>query len=294
MPATSALSIATRSRMWLPRRALATCMRGVLSRNTLGADLNDAQRFNYFPASPLCSISWWFEGISELLPFATDPSLDGPRKPVPARICFHGPSTQPMLSWNPGPGHGMMLILMPDALHSLTGVTAMDYVDRFVDVHKVFSRSWIAMCEGVMAQPDDGARVAWIQDFLEPQWQAARPTLPLHLHHYQDWAQALALRAATSATGRSLRQVERRIKQWAGLPMRELRGFGRAEQAFFRGRSDGAAAGKPRWAELAETSGYADQSHLCRETRRITGFTPDELYRRIAEDEGFWSYRLWQ
>jgi len=143
-------------------------------------------------------------------------------------------------------------------------------------------------------QPDDAARVAWIQDFLEPQWQAARPTLPLHLHHYQDWAQALALRAATSAAGRSLRQAERRIKQWAGIPMRELRGFGRAEQAFFRGMSDGAAAGKPRWAELAETSGYADQSHLCRETRRITGFTPDELYRRIAEDEGFWSYRLWQ
>lgn len=294
MPPSSAISPIARSRMWLPRRALMTCMRGVLARNTLGADLSDAQRFNYFPASPLCSISWWFAGDSEFLPFATAPSLDGPRALPPARICFRGPSTQPVLSWNPGPGHGMMLLLMPDALHSLTGVTAMDYADRFAAVHDVFSAPWIAMCEGVMVQPDDQARVAWIQDFLQPQWQAARPAMPLRLHHYQDWAQALALRAATSAAGRSLRQVERRIKQWAGLPMRELRGFGRAEQAFFRGMSDASGTGKPHWAELAESSGFSDQSHLCRVTRRITGFTPDELYRRIAEDEGFWSYRLWQ
>ena len=46
--------------------------------------------------------------------------------------------------------------------------------------------------------------------------------------------------------------------------------------------------------DVAQASGYADQSHLCRETRRITGFTPDDLYRRIAEEESFWSYRVWQ
>lgn len=38
---------------------------------------------------------------------------------------------------------------------------------------------------------------------------------------------------------------------------------------------------------------YANQSHLCRETRRLTGFSPDELRRRIHGDEGFWLYRLW-
>lgn len=53
-------------------------------------------------------------------------------------------------------------------------------------------------------------------------------------------------------------------------------------------------AAAPRAGELlADASGYADQSHLCREVRRVTGFSPEELYRRIQEDEGFWSYRLW-
>ena len=291
---TSALSAVPLSRLWLPRPALTHCVRAVMSRNTVGVELTDVQRFNYFPASPLCGIGWWFEGVSEMLPFDTQPSLDVPRTQLPSRICFHGPSRQPMLSWNPGPCHGMMLMFMPDALYRLTGITSMDYVDQFVDVRDVFPASWVAMCEAVMAQPDDDARVECIQDFLEPQWQDARAALPLRLHRYQDWAQALALRAATSAPGRSLRQVERRIKQWAGLPMRELRGFGRAEQAFFQGLQDGATGTKPHWAELADSNGYSDQSHLCRETRRITGFTPDDLYRRIAEDEGCWSYRLWQ
>jgi AraC-like DNA-binding protein len=72
------------------------------------------------------------------------------------------------------------------------------------------------------------------------------------------------------------------------------RGLGRAEQAFFRGLTDGAAHTKPCWAKVAESSGYADPSHLCRESRRITGFTPDEWYRRMAEDESFRSYRLWR
>ena len=47
-------------------------------------------------------------------------------------------------------------------------------------------------------------------------------------------------------------------------------------------------------ADIAADEGYADQSHLCRVSRRITGFSPEALRVRIAEDEAFWAYRLWQ
>ena len=136
------------------------------------------------------------------------------------------------------------------------------------------------------------ARVALIEAFLLPRWQAARrPAAVPGLLRLQDWAQGLALRAASSGTGRSLRQAERRIKGWTGLPMRELRGLGRAEQAFFRTLAQG---DEPvRWTDVAADTGYADQSHLCRETRRVTGFAPAELRQRIAEDESFWIYRIW-
>ena len=282
------------NRMWLPRPALTTCIRTVMARSTLGVALTDVQRFNYFPASPLCGISWMLEGEGELLPFSTNP--ERPAQPLQglSHVWFHGPSTQPRVTWNPGPAHGMMLLLMPDALYKMTGIEAQHFVDRFVEVDQALPAPWIAMCEEMRAQPNNDARVEAIQNFLEPLWREVRPALPLQLHRYQDWATALGMRAATSAPGRSLRQVERRIKQWAGLPMRELRGFGRAEQTFFRTLEAADAYGKPPWAEMAEVGGYADQSHLCREVRRITGFAPDDLYRRIAQDECFWSYRLWQ
>jgi AraC-like DNA-binding protein len=102
----------------------------------------------------------------------------------------------------------------------------------------------------------------------------------------------VAQRAATSGPGRSLRQLERRIKRHTGLPMRELRVLSRAEQAFFEARSAQDQA-RLSWTDVASDVGYADQSHLCRETRRVTGFTPEDLRRRIAEDEAFWAYRLW-
>jgi AraC-like DNA-binding protein len=282
------------NRMWLPRASLATCIRTVLARSTLGVVLSDEQRLSYFPASPLCGISWLFEGEGELLPFSTRPERNAqPLQDFPP-VWLHGPSTLPRVTRSPGPAHGMMLLLMPDALHKLTGIELQHLVDRFVEVDKVLPASWITMCENVLTQSDDDARVEVIQNFLEPLWREVRPVLPLQLHRYQDWAHALAMRAATSTPGRSLRQVERRIKQWAGLPMRELRGFGRAEQAFFQTLEAAEVRGKPHWAEMAEAGGYADQSHLCREVRRITGFSPDDLYRRIAQDECFWSYRLWQ
>jgi AraC-like DNA-binding protein len=282
------------NRLWLPRPSLSTCLRGVMSRDTRGVVLNDEQRFNYFPASPLCSISWWFEGLSELLPPGARATLDAPRETPPSRLLFSGPRTGPTVSWNPAPAHGMMLLLMPDALQRLTGIEVQPWVDRFADAAEVLPAPWLAMCDEVMRLADDEARVAMMQDFLQPHWEAQRPRLPLQLHRYEDWSQAVALRAATSGPGRSLRQIERRIKQWTGLPLRELRGLSRGEQAFFHGLAAVEQGARPQWAELADATGFADQSHLCRETRRITGFTPEELFRRIKTDEGFWSYRLWQ
>ena len=103
----------------------------------------------------------------------------------------------------------------------------------------------------------------------------------------------LAQRAALSAPGRSLRQLERRIKRWAGLPLRDLRGFGKAEQAFFDTIAAEAAQGSVNWADVAAGAGFSDQSHLCRVTRRITGYAPQALYDGIYGDEAFWVYRIW-
>ena len=275
------------NRLWLPRLSLTACVRGVMARDTCGVDLSEAQRYNHFPATPLCSITWWLTG--ESLRFDPADPL-GPRWPLPARTAFAGPHNHPTASWNPGPVHGMMVVLLPDALHHLFGLDTSRWVNQIVDAAEVLPPDWLAMCEAVHHAVDDDARVRLIEEFLDPLWQAARPAQAGSGQRYGDWAQGLALRAATSGPGRSLRQMERRIKQWTGQPMRELRGMARAERAFFDAI---AAAPEPNWSDLAASGGYADQSHLCRETRRVTGFSPGELSKRILEDEAFWAYRVW-
>jgi AraC-like DNA-binding protein len=161
----------------------------------------------------------------------------------------------------------------------------------YLPAQALLPRDWHAWMRSVAAAPDDGTRMQLIADFLRPRWQAAA-LRDSNGGRYRDWAEALALRAATSRGGRSLRQIERRIKRWAGLPMREIQAMARAESALL------AATASPRggeigWAELAVEQGYADQPHLCRTTKRLTGFSPAELARRLPEDDALWAYRLW-
>jgi AraC-like DNA-binding protein len=283
------------TRVWLPRLPLASCIRGTMTRDTRHAGLAPEQDFNYFPASPLCSISWWIHGRAErvLGPFPERPAtLDDPREPIAARIVLGGPFNTPSVSWNDGPMQGLMLMFMPDALQLMTRFDPAAHLNRLSDIHETLPPDWCAMCEQVLSDPDDATRVRRIEDFLAPRWAAVRPRHALAGHRYHNWAQGLAMRAAQSSAGSSLRQIERRIKLWAGQPMRELQGMSRLERAFF----DGVAAeeaGRLNFAELAAGSGYADQAHLTRVTRRLTGFSPAELNRRIHAEEPFWAYRAW-
>lgn len=281
--------------MWQPRVSLSSCLRGTLVRNILGEELSDAQRINHFPASPMCSLGWLFSGTSYVLkePHGlVEQALASERMPLPGRWVLAGPQTQPRATWMPGPAHGMIVMLMPDALHLLTGLEPADLTDRFVDASACLPAEWLVMCEQVQDAASDALRMDILEAFLDHRWQACRPRFPLNTHRYADWAAYLAQRAALSGPGRSARQLERRVKQWSGLPMRELRGLGRAEQAFFNAMAAN-NEGTFSWADIAADNGYADQSHLCRTVRRITGFTPEALRHGIENEESFWAYRVW-
>jgi len=47
------------------------------------------------------------------------------------------------------------------------------------------------------------------------------------------------------------------------------------------------------WANIAAEAGYADQSHFCRELRRHTGFSPQQLWRLVPQEEDLWVYKAW-
>lgn len=283
----SALSPApSNARLLLPRAALAGCVRAYVVRNTVEVPLTDpAQRLNRFPATPLCSVSFYIEGEAELV----EPPLGTVRPFVRALVM--GPQTRPLVTYNPGPVLVFSVIFPPQSMQALAGCDMSAWVDQILDVRLVLPPEWSTMAEAVLAAPSDEARIAVVEDFLEPRWQAIRAADGA-LAQAGDWLQHLAMQAATAGIGRGVRNVERRIKAWAGLPMRRLRRMQRSEESFFRAR-DAVESGSVSWAELAARAGYADQAHFCRETREITGHTPAELARVSDDDESYWIYRLW-
>lgn len=272
--------------MVAPRLSLASCVRGHVVRSTVGVALDPAQRYNHFPASLLCAISWLFQGEATIVRRGDQAVCEA----TPS-IALIGPHSVPVVSHNPGPVAALMVGLTPASVQALSGVPIDSLVNRVVPLGQVFDGAWQAMAQEVLRAPDDATRIHLVEEFLEPRWARVKDSSVSRVNRYRCWAENLALRAAQSGVGNSLRQAERRIKQWTGQPMRDLRRMVRAEDAFFRTLA-AHEQGALDWAGTAADGGYADQAHLCREVRRITGLSPAALLKAVEQDENYWIYRL--
>jgi hypothetical protein len=274
----------TESRLLAPRQALASCIRAILVRNTVGAGLTPSQRVNRYAASPWCSITWHISGTGIML----EPPL-GQMEPWNP-VLYGGPQTRPTITASPGDVHFIVVLFFPEALQVLTGIDMAATVDNWHTMDQLFDASWQEMAQQVLAAGSDAERIALVEDFLEPRWQALRPDSAAG--HARDWLRRIAVRAAGSGWSQSVRSAERRIKAWAGQPMRSLRRVDRIERSYIEAKQ-ALDEGSVSWADVAAQGGFSDQAHLVREVRDLTGLTPAQLARARLEDESFWLYRIW-
>lgn len=268
---------------------LASCVRAIVTRSTVGAQLRGDERHNFYPASLGCTVSWTLQGHTELVRVGDQFH----HALAPSPVMFTGPQTMPFETRNPDAVQLLLLMFMPDAFHALTGVDLQAHTNQHLPLHAVLGDDWQALASEVMAAPDDAARIARIEAFLRPRWKAARPAAWLHVPHaLTDWAQGLAMRCVTSPQAKSLRQVERRIKQWTGRTQRQLHRLVRGEDALLRAR-ERKALDELAWADFAADEGFSDQSHMCREFRKLTGLRPEEVMQNLDTDERLWLFKAW-
>lgn len=273
----------------LPPPSLQGALVALAARDTRSLSLSSAQRLTHLPASPMVVISW-FRGVG--------PGLVGPGPvwlPFGAPVVISGSQSHPTVSWAPTTGRGYMACFNADAAHALFGVDLGAIQDKIVPVGEVisdtFSPLWHALLEG-----NDEDMLAVLERQLAPRWQAlqgrdsAQPSLR---QLGRNWVDRLAWQAQAWGRVHSARHVERRVKSFSGRSLREWKSLVRTEGLFFAAR-DRYEAGQPlAWAELAQDEGFADQAHMSRVAKQITGFSPGEFAQRFIDDESFWMYRLW-
>ena len=270
------------ARLLSPQADLGGLLAVAVIRDTRGIALGEAERFNCFPASPLCTVTWVAEG--RLHRVDETGSIDS--TPLPPMF-VGGPYHRPLVSWSPGGVHAMTVAVFPDAWSRVTGVAAASLADRFDALDAVLAGEMLQIFRDVLDVDDFTAGFDRLQDRLRScaRAGAAGPseTPPPRL---ADWTQALAARAAGVGRPDSVRTAQRRVKAWTGQTLRELNLHARLESLLDAGgvRSRGLA-------EIAADAGYADQSHMGREVRRHTGQSPVRMRSLVKSDPRYWIYR---
>jgi hypothetical protein len=263
----------------LPDPALSGCIFAAIRRDTRAVTLGDAQRFNHFPASPLVALTCIFHGETRALGRAGDPGS----APVFPAVSVAGPQSRPLTSWNPGPVHALSVGFYPDAWARLTGTPAQDLADRITaDLPAALAPA----LDALQGPGGFARRWAGFQARLGALWHSG--PAPRRGARLADWAHAVTARAALSGPGRSLRAAQRRLRRWTGQNRQTLNHFSRIEDLHQIVSGDDTAD----LAGLAVAAGFSDQSHMGRELRRATGFSPQQLNRLIETEEAFWCYRL--
>jgi AraC-like DNA-binding protein len=239
-----------------------------------------------------------FEGSAEALDAGATFDPQATRQSLPA-MTVTGPHSSPRSVLYGPQADGVMVLFYPDAWWALTGVSPQDLTNQIVDAHSVLPAALLAACERMRKGGHANTRVKTFFEDLLPLWDERdvdrfTPTGPQRnwAQAFAPWMESLALRAAATGWGRSLRQSERRIKQWTGWSLRKLQGSVRGEAAFFA-VMEAMLEDRVDWAQIALDNGFSDQSHFIRETRRITGFSPETLRHGLIHEEAFWVYRAW-
>ncbi|RQS76813.1 AraC family transcriptional regulator [Burkholderia sp. Bp8963] len=281
------------ARLYPAPPALHGAIVAIVCRDTRGFALSDAQCLTHFPASPLVCLSW-FRSFD---PGLVERTADGPRwRPFGAAVTLSGSQLQPVTSWAPTTGRGGVACFTADAAHALFGVALPAIHDRFVDAREALGDAWRPLVDALTDADDDAAALAALERYLAPCWRALQgggsgfASLRDAGRH---WVGRLAWQAREWRRTHGPRQIERRVKAYSGRSMRDWQALVRTESLFFTARDRLEAGHSLDWATLALDEGFADQAHLSRAAKRITGFSPTEFVQRFADDESFWLYRLW-
>jgi AraC-like DNA-binding protein len=225
--------------------------------------------------------SYWVFRVAGALPdgFAHSVPLDGAvslflsrRVGVPLVL---GPRTEPL---RPPVEEGDLVHgvrLWPGAAAAVLRTDVPALRDRVVPLEQVMPGDWAGRFRAAVSDAaDDAAAVRRLDEALSPlvarrvDLDAAVMRAVFAIVHAQG---QVAIGRLAQDCGLSERHLRRRFVAAVGLSPKELARIRRLRASLVEALADP----QRRWVELAAACGYADQAHLVREYRRLSGLAPE-------------------
>ena len=188
-----------------------------------------------------------------------------------------GLHTRPATIDHDGEQHGIQLDVTPLGSRLLFGRPAADLAEGVVPLDEVLGPLAAELHERLWATPGWDERLDLLEALLSRRMEQldARTTVRRELRWA--WAQLCAgasrVDDLADELGWSRRHLSAQFRREFGLSPRTIGRVARFDRARRLLRAGATSAG-PRWSEVAQLSGYADQAHLTREWSRLAGASP--------------------
>ena len=211
------------------------------------------------------------------------------RSQVLPRRYVHGCQSRPCVSRNLGERHSFCAVFYPDAFHALFGVDLAAIQDALVDAAQVMPDHGLRLIDAVAEATSDAERCDIIDGFLATHATALVTTPWMRLRRM---GVNIGLRIAGRLLGVGPRQVQRLARREGGMSVPSLSRLWRGERSLRQARESLGRGQAIDWASHAVDAGYADQSHLVRDCKELSGRTPTQIAQQARRDEADWIYRL--
>lgn len=185
-----------------------------------------------------------------------------------------GPTTGAFQVKAKGPVHVFGAGLTPAGWAALVGSDASAMMNRAIDLNDLFGPVAASAIAALQAALDLPAKTAACEAILGRLMRAERARMLGFVRHVDGWltsGPSPQVNALVAMTGLSRRQVERKCRMLYGAPpkllSRKYRALRAAVALLAEGRSLDEAIGM----------GFYDQSHMNREIKQFTGYTPGQI-----------------
>lgn len=245
------------------------------------------------PSSPLCPYTSLFYDFRTDLPFIDDHEradlaqlrfvlrtprpgdytfADGTRSEAPL-IQLLGPTTGPVRTRGFGPIHVFGCGLLPRGWAALLKFEASLLVNRVIDATSLFGEEIVDLRQELVSASGIDERVTLLSAWLSAVFEREETHATQFTRQVDAWLETVdpSLDALIAATGMSARQLERNCNRYYGAPPKLLARKYRALRAAVMLARD--------HVDITDliALGFYDQSHLIREIKQFTGFTPGKL-----------------